>query len=246
MPTLFERSQTARAGLERARLANLTRQQLSALQARASEWNALRSTRASVCKGMAVFPDHFRKSPPELAHANASTAALASEARELLCKGADVHALSENHLWTRLLAAAETANKEAEAALQSAWRNSLSDLGAVESPAALEARMPRTPANDRLLGEYRALYSQYQTLVRQGPLAATSVLQDLTRKVERLREVQAGITLSAPENVCVFLRAVQQGTAHIELLTPEVLEWLRANDDPSRFVIKLRATPTWS
>ena len=245
MPTLFERSQAARAGLDRASLANQTRQQLSTLQARAAEWDSRRKTKAIMRDRMTVFPDHFKSLPQRLVDANITTAALSHEARKLLSQGADVHVLSENNLWTRLLAAAETSNKVAAEALQSAWRQVLDDLGVLELPATLEARIPPTPANARILSEYKALHSQYQSLVRQGPPASHSTLNELAHYVERLREIQAGLTLLAPEAVRVFLRAVQQGGASIELLTPEIIHWLRANDDPSRFVIKLKATQTW-
>ena len=245
MPTLMERSQAAREGLARARLANQTRKQLSAVQARASEWSIRTSTHRAARKRMAVFPDDFATVPPELAAADAAVVALAREAQALLREGADIEALYADNLWTRLLAAAESANKAAADAARAAWERIREELGSVEPPASLEARMPRTPANERVLADYKTQHQQYLALVRQGAPDSTSVLHDLSRIIERLREVQAGFTLSAPEEVRVFLRAVQQGNAGINLLTPEVVTWLQANDDPARFVIKVRTVPAW-
>lgn len=245
MPTLLQRSQAAREGLERARLANQTRKQLSAVQARASEWGARASARSTARKRLAVFPDHFATLPQEVVQAEAAAAVLAREAQALLRQGADIEALYAENLWTRLLAAADSAINAATEAARTAWDQVREEMGSMETPAALEARMPRTPANERVLANYKAHYQQYAALVRQGPPSSPSVLNDLSRAIERLREVQAGLTLSAPESVRVFLRAVQQGNAGIELLTPEVMSWLQANDDPARFVIKVRTVPAW-
>lgn len=246
MPTLMERSQAALAGLQRARLANQTRKQLAAVQARATEWNTRISTRSAARKRMAVFPDHFATLPQEVAVADAAATALAREAQDLLRGDADIDALYQEDLWTRLLAAADSANKAAADAARTAWDQVREEMGSMETPASLEARMPRTPANERVLADYKTQYQQYAALVRQGAPSSPSVLHDLSRAIERLREVQAGLTLSAPEAVRVFLRAVQQGNAGIDLLTPEVVAWLQANDDPARFVIKVRTVPAWA
>jgi hypothetical protein len=245
MPTLIERSQAARVALERARLANQTRKQLAAVQARASEWSRLTSAHSAARKRMAVFPDHFATLPPEVAKANAAAAALAHEAQRLLRSGADIEALYSADLWTRLLAAAEGANKAAEDAARAAWNQVREEVGSVEKPTALEARTPPTPANEKVLADYRTQYNKYEALVRQGVPNSPSALHDLSSAVERLRAVQAGLTLSAPEAVRVFLRAVQQGNAGIDLLTPEVVAWLQTNDNPARFVIKVRTVPAW-
>lgn len=246
MPTLMERSQAARVGLERARLANQTRKQLAAVQARATEWSTRTSAHSAARKRMAVFPEHFATLPPEVAEADAAAAALAREAQALLRRGADIEALYAENLWTRLLAAADSANKAAADAARAAWEQVREEMGSMETPASLEARMPRTPANERVLTDYKTQYQQYAALVRQGTPSSASVLHDLSRAIERLREVQAGLTLSAPEAVRVFLRAVQQGNAGIDLLTPEVVAWLQANDDPARFVIRVRTVPAWA
>lgn len=246
MPTLMERSRCARTGLERTRLANQTRKQLSTVQARALEWSKCTKAHSAARTRMSVFPEHFATLPPEVAKANVAAAALAHEAQALLRSGADIEALYSENLWTRLLAAADGANKAAEDAARVAWNQVREEMGSVEKPTALEARMPRTPANEKVLADYKTQYNQYEALVRQGVPNSPSVLDDLSRAVERLREVQAGLTLAAPEAVRVFLRAVQQGNAGIDLLTPEVVAWLQANDDPGRFVIKVRTAPAWA
>jgi len=43
----------------------------------------------------------------------------------------------------------------------------------------------------------------------------------------------------------VILKAIENGGASLELLTPDVLQWIRENDDSNRFVIKPRNSQSW-
>ncbi|MNT95810.1 hypothetical protein D3C72_2377640 [compost metagenome] len=60
--------------------------------------------------------------------------------------------------------------------------------------------------------------------------------------LQGLREQLKG---TAPEAIRLFLKAIESGGASLDLITPEVMEWLRENDDPNRFVVKSKANVSW-
>jgi len=241
MATLLENGPQARAGLDKVRQANQLRHQLSAIQNRASEWNERKQKRAVLLtkSGYLLLPV---TATDELAKADEASDALCAEARERL-KNGDIESLSENELWRRLLSQADKTNSVRAEAVRGNWQALISDLGKVESAQALFAREPETPSNKAALARYQELYPQYAGLRHADmPPAATSA--DALRKcVEKLREILTALT-PMPDSVKQFLKAVEGGAA-LDLLTEEVLAWLRQYDDASRFVIRTRTVDTW-
>jgi len=244
MTTMVERSRQARTGLDRARLANLLRQQISALQARSTEWSDRCAKRDAVKQQWIVVQARLG-TQLDVDASNASAKALASQARTLLELGNDVQALSADHLWVKLLNSADAANAAASEAVDTAWREYVAELGVVEAPVTLEARVLRTPAARESLEQYKRLYTQYLRLIRREALSESTALEQLARCVREIREVQAVLTVDAPEQVRIFFKSVDEGGATIDQLSPEVLDWLRAHDDVKRFVVKLKAVMTW-
>ncbi|MBU9642351.1 hypothetical protein [Burkholderia gladioli] len=242
MPTLLEEARQMRAGLDKVRQANQLRHQLSAIQNRASEWSDRKQKRVQLLAKSGYLP-----LPPaaaaELGKADEASRALCDEARECL-HGANIESLSENELWRRLLQQADKTNTAYAEAIRANWRALTQDLGTVETASALIAREPETPSNKTALAQYQALYTQYAALRNADMPPAAQSADALRECVERLREILATLT-PTPESVKQFFKAVEAGGAALDLLTEEVLNWLKLYDDATRFVIRTRTVPTW-
>jgi hypothetical protein len=239
MPTLMLTCSELRAGLQRARIANQTKQEISAIQERLREWNQRASTRCSLVEKVR-FVDLAILQRDDVHQADIGVFSLAVEAKRRLQAGGDVQTLAIDNLWARLIGAADTANGLVQDAARSTWRQFVDNLGRVENPAVLESRVLTTPANARLLAEYKVSYLKYQSAVRTDlPLTATTA-SEIAEVVATLRAIQEQMRSEAPEHVTRFLKAVESGGAALELVTSEVITWLRENDDPNRFVVKVK------
>lgn len=242
MTTLLEDARQARAGLDKVRQANQLRHQLSAIQSRASEWSEHKQKRVQL-----LAKSGYLSLPPsslaELGKADEACGALCEEARERLRSG-NIESLSENELWRRLLQQADKTNAAYAEAVRGNWRALIQDLGTVEAASALVAREPETPGNKQALDQYRVLYTRYGTLKNAEMPPTEQSASALRECVEGLREILATLT-PTPESVKQFFKALEAGGAALDLLTGEVLNWLKQYDDASRFVIRTRTVPTW-
>lgn len=244
MPTLIQSCSHLRAGLEKAKVANQTRQDISALQQRMREWGYHATTRRGLAeKARIVDPTLLQRE--DIAQTDRSVRALAEQAKQVLKAGGNVQDLATDNLWTRLTNAAESANALVEEAAQAQWRQFVENLGHIDSPLVVEGRMLKTPANETLLNTYKQQHARYQTAVRNDLPTNAATQEELTKVVAALQGLREQLKGTAPDAVRLFLKAIETGGAALDLLTPEVMDWLRANDDPTRFTIKPKANPRW-
>ncbi len=244
MTTLIQSCSQLRAGLQKVKVANQTRQEISALQQRMREWGQHASTRQSLLdKTQIVDPSLLQRE--EIYQADQSVLALVEQSRQLLEKGGNVQDLATDSLWTRLNNAAESSNQRLRDAAREQWRQFIESLGHIDSSAVLESRMLKTPSNEAILAKYKEHYGKFQSALRVELPTTASAREDLTAAVTALRELRDQLKGNAPDAVRVFLKAIENGGAALELLTPDVLQWIRDNDDPNRFVIKPRNSQSW-
>lgn len=239
MATLIDDCKTARADLERARLANQTRQQMATLQSRDAQWSAQLKAWSSVRQQLEVFALRIGDLK-NVQNAAVAAAALAKEAGTRLATEADLQALSADNLWTRLIAQAESANEAAKAAVNEAWKDFLAEIPPFDPPAALEQRVPPTPGNARAVEKYRIHHQTLGGLTRSAPARSQDVLERIRETVKQMQEVLSSLTVHASDEVKKFLAAAQGSGAALEMLTPEVKAWLAQYDQPDRFVIRTR------
>jgi hypothetical protein len=239
MSTLIESCSQLLTGLQNAKLANQTRQELSALQQRKREWEQHASERFELLNKARLVDANLLRTE-EIAKADASVQALALEAKKVLQDGGNVQDLSKDSLWTKLTKAAGSANILLRDVAKTQWQQFVQSLGHVDTPQVLEGRMLKTPANEVLLNTYKQQYLMFQAAVRAELPISNTTRTDLATTVETLQGLSEQLQGTAPDSVRKFLKAIGSGGADLELLTPEVMEWLRENDTPSRFVIKSR------
>lgn len=243
MPTLLDEARTAQAGLEKVRLANQMRYQLAVIQSRAGEWTKPRLQRAQLQVKSEYVP-LGESSKAQLAKANERVRELCAQAHQLVKESGNIEVLSEDDLWLRLLGAAEQANKACEAAIRSAWSTLIRELGEVDSWTIVASRIPAIPANEKALASYREVYGRYAALKSADMPPAAASASQLQDCVAQLREIYASLML-APASVQKFFKAVDAGGASLDLITEEVLAWLKSHDDWARFVVKLRVGNVW-
>ena len=244
MSTLIHTCSELRAGLQKAKVANQTRQEIAALQQRVREWGQHTKTRDMLTEKSRIV-DSTLLARDDIVQADSNVRVLAKQAREILQAGGNVQDLSTDNLWTRLTTAAGSANGLVQNAARETWRQLVEGMGHVEPPSVLEGWMLKTPANQSILGDYKQRYAAYLAAARADLPASASTHGDLAKMVETLQGLREQLKGTAPEAVRLFLKAIESGGAALELVTPEVMDWLRANDDPNRYVVKPRATPTW-
>ncbi|WP_180721285.1 hypothetical protein [Paraburkholderia largidicola] len=243
MPTLLEQAQLTRTGLDQVIRTNQLRSHLSAIQNRSAEWSRRKEKRAELhVKSGYLAPPASKLA--ELASADEATRALCAEARERLSKSDGVDALSRDEFWIRLLAQADKANSLSSDAIRASWRALIRDLGEPEASSALLAREPETPGNKQALARYREVYTLYASLKSAAMPPDTRSADALRQHVEELRKIVSTLT-PTPQSVKLFFKAMEADGAALDLLTEEVLIWLRQYDDTSRFVIRTRTVGTW-
>ncbi|WP_124093569.1 hypothetical protein [Burkholderia gladioli] len=243
MQTLLEQAQQARAALDGVRRANQVRHQLAAIQKRSSEWNKRRDMHDAL-RAKCGYLSPSETALTDLAKADEATRTLCAEVRERLRETENIDVLSSDESWVRVLQQADKANTLRAGAIGASWRALIRDLGELESAAMVTAREPETPHNAKSLARYRELYGEYAALTRADMPPDAQSVELLRQCVQQLREILSTLT-PTPVSVKLFLTAVKSGGAALELLTGEVLEWLKQYDDATRFVIKTRTDQPW-
>ncbi|MEE5053286.1 hypothetical protein V2J84_06345 [Pseudomonas alliivorans] len=244
MSTLIQTCGQLRVGLQNAKIANQTRQEISALQQRLREWGRHADTRQALMEKVRIV-DPYLLVREDIAQADCNVRGLAQQAQKLLLAGGNVQDLATDNLWIRLTAAAASANEDARSAARDQWRQFIESLGYVETPSVLDGRMLKTPANESLLETYRQHYAKYSAIVRADLPASASTSDEMISAMSMLQGLREQLKGTAPEAIRLFLKAIESGGASLDLITPEVMEWLRENDDPNRFVVKSKANVSW-
>jgi hypothetical protein len=244
MSELIEICKSLRTGLEQVRVANQTRQEIAALQIRKKEWEALITQRKTILE-KAKIVDVEILSAESVVQTNSAIASLVSTAREKLENGLNVQSLSEENLWTKLTSLAASSNAAIETTTKNIWAQFVDSLGHVDTPNELESRMLKTPANMTLIEQYKLHFNRYQSAFRSRLPESLEAKSAIESMVSTLNDFRSQLQSNAPDSVKTFLKAVDSGGAQIELVTTEVLEWLKSNDDVNRFVVKSKSTSTW-
>lgn len=242
MPTILDRTNLIMAGLERAKQANIARQESAELSRRRAEWSEHKAHQLRLKDRHSWIP----LSPA----ATASVAAENTKVRPLALEAAKrlqeegVQGLTKDDLWMRLGASAASAVKVTEEALRSAWQLQVEAIGDFEEPTSIERKVKSAPSPGNLAAfeDYKRAHFNYRSVVKQPLPSDPSALSVLNEAAATLRKVRERFDFSMPLEVKHFLEALEYGGAALGLLTPAVLDWLKQNDDINRFVIRVKAT----
>lgn len=151
--------------------------------------------------------------------------------------------LKRGQAWQNLLKQADTAGGDFAVSILESWRTYRGRVFAGEAPATIRNRLARTQANEDAFERYRGLHQRLQAAFQQLPQDAASIEQ-VKQLAKQLEAAAQGFDFDVPEAVKAFLEAVQSvAGAPLDLLTSEVVDWLRANNsfDAYRISAKGRA-----
>ena len=133
--------------------------------------------------------------------------------------------LTRGRDWTLLNKQVLLTCKNLSSALDAEWRRVVETAFSGDKPANLADTLARTPGNMRNLDRFRDVYAHLEQYARSRPTGRADFVhvRDLARQ---LTEIYQGFDFGVREDVKRFLRAVADGGANLELLTPDVRDWL--------------------
>ena len=240
MTSLLQLSLSLGSSLEQARMANVARSQLAAVQNLQKEWG-LRKNKAKTLFDTAAWFDETLLANVEFQAKNAAVKGLAQEVVSVLSSNDDVQDVSKNNLWTRLLGQAESATAALNTLVRTEWAKKIADAGTFETPERIGSVMPRTPANTSTLQNYRQSYAAFTGLSSKAIPGSAQDLTEIGTLAAALVASYKNLVLDMPDEVRTFQQALVAGSAGLKLLTPTVVEWLQKNDDPERFAIRINS-----
>jgi hypothetical protein len=147
--------------------------------------------------------------------------------------------LTQSNRWPQLVKNLQTLEKNITQSQLSDWKVffEINFFGG-GNPFQKESILPKTPANESALTEYKILYqlfNRYKTNIPRNIKEYTH-LQEVSYK---LSQIQFQVGDDVPDAVQQFFAACNAG-ASLELLTIEVIEWLRKNNLLGSYVVRTR------
>ena len=151
--------------------------------------------------------------------------------------------LKKGQTWQRLLDELDGATSDFSQAVFAAWRRSREGFFAGDTPARLRGRLARTAENDRALEQYRTLHQALDAAFTDAPTDSTTIDQ-VKRLAKQLEAAAHAFNFDVPDAVKAFLEAVQSvAGAPLDLLTPEVVDWLKTNHSLDAYRISAKGRP---
>jgi hypothetical protein len=144
--------------------------------------------------------------------------------------------LTQGQHWNGLQTELQTAITTLEVEQRQDWKNFADSLFGGLPPEQRKVSLVQTPANANKLGQYKLLYEQFARF-RSAVAGTQEVLDEVRRCSEALKNIK--FDENVPKEVELFLNAVPLG-AGLDLLTDEVIEWLRAQDLLGSYAVRAR------
>jgi hypothetical protein len=145
--------------------------------------------------------------------------------------------LTQGKHWTGLQTGLDGAIATLEAEQRLDWRNYFATrLFAGLPPEQRKISLVQTPDNKLALGKYKLLYENF-VRYRNAVADTKEVLDEVRRCSEALTNIK--FDENVPKEVELFFNAIPSG-AGLDLLTAEVIEWLRAQGLLGSFVVRAR------
>ncbi len=220
------------------------------LSAKVQEASDLERLRQDLSRQVEKFEPQVQKQA--LLQANAVAVASPARVVKMARRAAGLHekfqveptaaTLKKGKTWQALLDELDEAGSEFCEVVLTAWRRARRDFFAGDTPATLRGRLARTAENDRALDQYRTLHQALDTAFSAAP-ADQAAIDQIKRLAKQLEMTAQAFDFNVPEAVKRFLESVQSmGGASLDLLTPEVIDWLKANHsfDAYRIIAKSR------
>jgi hypothetical protein len=131
--------------------------------------------------------------------------------------------------WANLLKEIKGASTDLSASVIKSWKGYWQNVFTGESPAVVRGRIAFTPANRATFKAYEELHQAFRAEFEKLP-ADKAAIDRVQALAVKLTETATGFDFDVPAEVKRFLEAIQSGGAKLDLLTDEVLKWLKENN----------------
>jgi hypothetical protein len=149
--------------------------------------------------------------------------------------------LKQGTIWPTLMRELDGAAGELSKGVLTAWRRSRKEFFAGDTPTTLRKRLARTAENERALKQYDNLHQRLDVFFATEPVDATTI-DEVKHLAQQLEVAAHAFNFDVPEAVKAFLEAVQSvGGAPLDLLTAEVIKWLKANQSFDAYCISAKS-----
>ncbi|MEI8574776.1 hypothetical protein U737_15180 [Methylomonas sp. LW13] len=140
--------------------------------------------------------------------------------------------------WTSLNNKLKTLSTKSSEAQANDWKVFFSSnfFGGLP-PNQRSAQLAPTPENKKALERYRTLYQHFNKYRSNIP-RNTEEFDDLRKLSDQLAQIE--FQEDVPRDVSKFFQAIGTGGASLEMLTPEVIDWLRSNNSLMNYVVRAK------
>jgi hypothetical protein len=221
----MEQCLQARSTIDRLVVAQRLQHQRATLRERSAEWAKVCADWTSAVE-RAGWLDLRPQDVQGCATALVTARDDARDAAKRLIEMEDVAKLAADPLWTRLLQAFAKATEALRTATGNAWRMKCDGMDRPTAPSVLRAQAANIPANRDVLKRYDQTYNVYLRLIEQSIPRSAADVSTLETAEDDCKQIRSELTTDAPAAVEAFFRAVDEHSATLASLTPEILEWL--------------------
>jgi len=234
--SLLERSENLRDKREKVERLKTTEQETKRLRALSkelfSDYEGLLSV-LSVCDLFVREQINFERSSSTSINQGLT---LVSKMRILFSENPQSTTLISGTNWPQLKKNIKATRSQIESCIHVGWDDFSKGFLVGLKPEMLEGAIVPTEENLKLLAQYKETYRSLSQLSRQK--ASTETIRTLKEMGKLKLDIAKQLEdFKAPESVKLFLRAISGNGASLELLTEDVVAWLKEQDHFEKYKI---------
>lgn len=139
--------------------------------------------------------------------------------------------------WTNLEEGINIIIDQFNSNMKNAWKEYCQNYYSGETPGQLAGTIAQTDANKNLLSNFQSDFSKFESLLKTLSVKEED-FSEIKILAEKLQETIQKLDRDVPEDVMHFLNDLNQnGGATLELLTEEVLAWLKQQESFHKFKV---------
>jgi hypothetical protein len=218
-------------------LANQNMNEVRRIQERSTEWKTVKG-KLEKLEASAEILSPTERQASELVTKRNAVRRQATDIRKRLQAASDVAGLERDASWRKLLGSVTGLTELLESAAQEAWKKAVEECGGLETPGTVRALMPPTLENESAARRYDESFRLFQEIAKRRLPTSPSDLSSLREHADACKRAYGSITFDVPEDVQVFLKAVQEESATVAHLTSTVIEWLKQKQQLTRYRVR--------
>ena len=171
--------------------------------------------------------------PEKLKLANKSL----SKIKERFLKDTKESSLTKGRDWENLKGFIKDISNDVYKQLYNRWKIYVQECYTGKKPQDLRNVLAPTEKNNKVLIKYESEHKEFQHYLRKNLPVDIDDFGKVKEIAASLSEIHTEFDLDVPESVNHFLKSVASNGASLDLLTEEVLKWLKSNNTYSQYKI---------